>query len=50
MYNRWKSSGWNQELVLFRDKTEYVNSVYTTAYQKTDEDPKFVCYEIFIVN
>ena len=40
----------NVESVVFRDKTDNVNANYTIAYQKTDKNSQFVCYEIFIVN
>ena len=41
--------GSNVESVVFRDKTDNVNANYI-AYQKTDENSKFVCCEIFIAN
>ena len=40
----------NVESVVFRDKTDNVNPNYSIAYQKTDKNSQFVCYEIFIVN
>ena len=40
----------NVESVVFRDKTDNVNANYTIAYEKTDKNSQFVCYEIFIVN
>ena len=40
----------NVESVVFTDKTDNVNANYTIAYQKTNKNSQFVCYEIFIVN
>ena len=40
----------NVESIVFSDKTDNVNANYTIAYQKTDENSQFACYENFVVN